>query len=101
ALHGRCVVGVEGGAAARRKLTRRVREPLRIAAGDDDLAALATREAAGLEPDACATADHDHGLAAQPRLTTDRDVGCCGHASSYGNCGRAHPPSPARALAPA
>jgi hypothetical protein len=83
ALGARRVVGVEGGAAARRELAGRPLEALRIAAGEDDLATLAAGEAGRLEPDACTAADHDDDLAEQPPFTRDSDVGCCcGHASS-------------------
>ena len=70
-LTARCVVGVEGGAATSRQFARRFLEPLRIAGREDDVGALAAGQAGGLQPDARAAADHDDGLAEQPRLTRD------------------------------
>ena len=71
ALDGGGVVGVEGGAALRREVVRRLLEALRVAAREDDVRALGSGEARGLEPDARAAADHHDGLAEQPRLARD------------------------------
>ena len=71
ALDPGCVVGVEGGAAPSRQFARRFLKPLRVPGREDDVGALIAGEAGGLEPDARTAADHDDGLAEQPRLTRD------------------------------
>ena len=62
------VGGVEGRRAAARRRRRRLLEPVRIAAGEDDLGALGPGAAGGLEPDSGAAADQDDGLAGQFRF---------------------------------
>jgi len=57
------VGGVEGRGALRANFQRRLLEPAGIAAGEDDVGALRPGAPGGLEPDACAAADQDDGLA--------------------------------------
>ena len=71
-LQRRRVVGVERGGAPAPSALRRL-EPLLVAAGQDDLGALYTGSPGRLQPDACAAADHDHGLAESAGL------GVCTH----------------------
>jgi hypothetical protein len=66
------VVDVEGRAAVRAHVLRRLREPVGIAAGEDHVGTLRPGTSSRLEPDACAAADHDDGLAAQFRFTLRR-----------------------------
>ena len=62
------VVGVEGRGAPRVDVARRALEALGIAAGEDDVGALAAGASGGLQPDAGAAADDDDGLAEQLRF---------------------------------
>jgi hypothetical protein len=50
----------------------RLRQTLRVAAGQDNRRALGLSSPCGLEPDARAAADHDHGLPEQRRLPSAR-----------------------------
>jgi hypothetical protein len=84
-LHRRGVGRVEGGGGVRVEVVRGPLEALGVAAGHDDLGALAAGAAGRLEADPGAAADHDDGLAEQFGLVADRDAAGCGaHASSGG-----------------
>ena len=64
----RCRVGgVEGRRALCADLRCRLPEPVGVAAGDDHLGTLGPGAPGRLQPDAAASADHDHGLSGQFR----------------------------------
>ena len=65
--------GVEGGGAPRADVARRPLEALGIAAGEDDVGALAAGAPGGLEADPGAAADQDDGLAEQFRVALGHD----------------------------
>src|SRR5262249_48637249 len=73
------VGGVECRRAAGAELLRGLLEANGVAGGEDDLRALDTGQPRGLEADACAAPDHDHGLFAKNSLAHDEpaptDVG--------------------------
>ena len=75
-LQRRRIGGVEGGGAPRADVARRLLEPLGIAAGEDDVGALAAGASGGLEPDAGAAADQDDGLAEQSGSRVTELGGC-------------------------
>ena len=77
------VVGVEGRDAFRAHFPRRLLEPVGIAADEDDVGTFRTSASSGLQPDACAAADHDDGLPGQFGFAPGgKRSGCAGHGSS-------------------
>ena len=66
-LHRGRVGGVEGRHTLRADLPCRLPEPVGIAAGDDHVGTLGFGAPGRLQPNACASADHDHGLSSQFR----------------------------------
>jgi hypothetical protein len=74
-LQRRRVGGIERRGAARVDVARRLLEALGIAAGKDDVGALAAGASGGLEPDAGAAADEGDGLAEQLGLALSRNGG--------------------------
>jgi hypothetical protein len=64
-LEGGRIVGVEGRGALRVELERCLLEAFGIAPGEDEAGALGAGSPGGFQPDACAAADDNDGLAEQ------------------------------------
>src|SRR6266700_4028405 len=77
-VEGSRVGGVEGRGAARADFGRGPLEALGVPPGQDDLGALGTGAAGGLQPDAGAAADGDHDLAEEFGFARGDSDGCVG-----------------------